>query len=148
MRELHRVKLAHPVKCVVTSPPYLDITNFEEDQWLRLWFLGGPPKPSPGRLSRDDRYERADLYWRLIADMWRTLGQVLDKNSHVVMRVGGRGLDPAQIVAGVQGTAVFSQRKVKLVGHEVSPMKNRQTHSFRPGKVGLAAEVDCILKVS
>ena len=24
-------------------PPYLDVTHFEEDQWLRLWFLGGPP---------------------------------------------------------------------------------------------------------
>jgi hypothetical protein len=29
-----------PIRCVITSPPYLDVTNFEEDQWLRLWFLG------------------------------------------------------------------------------------------------------------
>src|SRR5205823_4061464 len=27
------------VSAVITSPPYLDVTNFEEDQWLRLWFL-------------------------------------------------------------------------------------------------------------
>ncbi|MCL5736611.1 MAG: DNA methylase, partial [Actinobacteria bacterium] len=33
------------VKLVVTSPPYLDVTNYSEDQWLRLWFLGGPDSP-------------------------------------------------------------------------------------------------------
>ncbi len=36
-------------KLVVTSPPYLDTTNFEEDQWLRLWFLGGPPEADVSR---------------------------------------------------------------------------------------------------
>ena len=25
---------------IITSPPYLDTTNYREDQWLRLWFLG------------------------------------------------------------------------------------------------------------
>ena len=29
------------VKLIITSPPYLDITDYHEDQWLRLWFLGG-----------------------------------------------------------------------------------------------------------
>ena len=31
------------VSLVVTSPPYLDMTDYSEDQWLRLWFLGGAP---------------------------------------------------------------------------------------------------------
>ncbi len=37
------------VKLVITSPPYLDITDYHEDQWLRLWFLGGAAKPNAGR---------------------------------------------------------------------------------------------------
>ena len=28
------------IAAIVTSPPYLNVTNYEEDQWLRLWFLG------------------------------------------------------------------------------------------------------------
>ena len=132
----------------MTSPPYLDITNFEEDQWLRLWFLGGSAHPAPGRYSREDRHGTADLYWRLIADMWRSLGQVLDDGAHVVMRVGGKGLSPAQIASGIEGTSVFSQRTVRLISHEVTPTKNQQTRSFRPGNVGIAAEVDCLPKVS
>lgn len=46
--DLPRLVDAGSVRCVITSPPYLDVTNFEEDQWLRLWFQGGPPKPTWG----------------------------------------------------------------------------------------------------
>ena len=48
VRSLGRVLLPweQAVQLVVTSPPYLDVTNFEEDQWLRLWFLGGAPAPT------------------------------------------------------------------------------------------------------
>lgn len=61
MRELHRVELGRPVRCVITSPPYLDITNYVEDQWLRLWFLGGDDHPTTtSHISRDDRYETRD----------------------------------------------------------------------------------------
>lgn len=37
------------VKLVITSPPYLDITDYHEDQWLRLWMLGGAAKPMTGQ---------------------------------------------------------------------------------------------------
>ena len=40
---------------VITSPPYLDVTHFREDQWLRVWFLGGDPLPSTAAES-DDRH--------------------------------------------------------------------------------------------
>jgi hypothetical protein len=144
MRNLHRVVSDRPVRAVITSPPYLDITNFAEDQWLRLWFLGGPTRPTTRSvISRDDRHENRDDYWRLIGDMWRTLGQVLDDKSHVVIRIGGKGLRPAEIVSGLEGTSVLSGRRVVLAGQEVSPMQKRQTRAFRPGDIGLASEVDC-----
>jgi hypothetical protein len=38
--------LERRVKAVITSPPYLNVTNYEEDQWLRLWLLGYSAKPS------------------------------------------------------------------------------------------------------
>ena len=42
------------VRLVITSPPYLDITDYHEDQWLRLWFLGGAAKPMSGQGKDDD----------------------------------------------------------------------------------------------
>ena len=135
--------LPHPIRLVVTSPPYLDITNFEEDQWLRLWFLGGPPSPTRGRISRDDRYERADDYWGFIADMWRALGAVLARSAHVVIRMGGRGVEPEEMVQKLSAASQFSHRMIRLESHSVSVLKRRQTDAFRPGSKGCLVEIDC-----
>lgn len=144
MRELPRLigDYRRPIRCVITSPPYLDVTNFEEDQWLRLWFLGGEPRPTYDVVSKDDRHERAESYWDLISDIWRVLGQVLADAANIVIRLGGKKLDPERMGRGLQATAVFSQRKVSLVHSEVSEIKGRQTDSFRPGSTGCVTEVD------
>jgi hypothetical protein len=132
-----------PVKCVITSPPYFDVTNFEEDQWLRLWFLGGPPYPTTNRLSRDDRHTFDTQYWRFIADMWRSLGLVLAKTSHVVVRLGSSRLAPEELKRQLIATSQFSGRKIELVDSECSEIRRRQTDAFRPGTVGCKVEIDC-----
>ncbi len=149
MRELPRLlrKGEAAIRCVITSPPYLDVTSFEEDQWLRLWFLGGPPRPTKGVVSRDDRLENVTAYWRMIADMWRCLGQVLSVRSHVVIRIGTRRMDPDQLAAGVKATAVVSGRRTSLLSVNVSEIRRRQTDAFRPGAPGCLREVDCHLAV-
>lgn len=146
IRELPRTvpELRGNVRCAVTSPPYLDVTNFEEDQWLRLWFLGGPPHPTYRRVSRDDRHENAAMYWDFISDMWRVLGQLLESRADVVIRLGGKGLDPHTIAGKLLATSKFSGRRVRLAGdYEISVIKGRQTDVFRPGSAGCRVEVDC-----
>src|SRR5205807_2458526 len=122
------------------SPPYFDVTNFEEDQWLRLWFLGGPAHPTRNRLSRDDRHERADRYWSFIADMWRSIGCLADRNADVVIRFGGKNMVPDKMVRMLEGSSRFSGRTVRLMSHHVSDLKRRQTDSFRPGSKGCLVE--------
>lgn len=135
--------LPGPIRLVVTSPPYLDVTNFEEDQWLRLWFLGGPPHPTRGRVSRDDRYERPDAYWGFIADMWRMLGSVVAKQGHVVIRMGGRGIPPEEMMSKLAASSQFARRPIRLLYQNRSELKGRQTDAFRPGTKGCLAELDC-----
>jgi DNA methylase len=131
------------IRCVVTSPPYLNVTSFEEDQWLRLWFLGGLTYPKKGTVSRDDRHGTADNYWSFIGDMWRSLGAVMADNSHIVVRIGSRKISPDQLKRGLAGCAQFSGRKVKLVGSQVTEITGRQTDAFRPGTTGCVVELDC-----
>jgi hypothetical protein len=144
MRELPRlIRIPTiPIKCVITSPPYFNVTNFEEDQWLRLWFLGSLPKPTYGRVSRDDRHEQASKYWDLISDMWRVLGQILAPRANIVIRLGVKNLDPEQIGKSLLATSMFSRKKVSLVHSETSEIKGRQTDSFRPGSKGCLTEID------
>lgn len=145
MRDLprHAHRLPAPIRCVVTSPPYFDVTNYAEDQWLRLWFLGGPPLPTRQNFSRDDRHGAIDQYWVLLADMWRSLGVTMARNSDVVIRVGAARIGPERLVSGLEGVARAARRRVRLVGHEVSEIVRRQTDAFRPGSTGCKVEVDC-----
>ena len=144
MRDLPRlIGTNRKIQCAITSPPYRDVTHFEEDQWLRLWFLGGPPRPTHGLVSRDDRLRGPDLYWRMIGDMWRTLGLVLSPDSNIVIRLGSRTNSPEELVEALKGSGVLSRRKLYLQSYEVSEIKRRQTHSFRPGTKGCRVEVDC-----
>ena len=145
MRNLPRLASKFPgaVRCVITSPPYFDVTNYAEDQWLRLWFLGGAPFLEPTSFSKDARHGRIDKYWGLLADMWRSLGLVLAPKGQVVIRVGATRIPPARLVSGIEGVAAVANRKVKLISHEVSEIKKRQTDSFRPGSAGCKIEVDC-----
>jgi DNA methylase len=145
MRELPLIidSLPGPIKCVVTSPPYFDVTNFEEDQWLRIWFLGGPPRPQANRLSRDDRYRFEGHYWRFIADMWRTLGAIVGKGAKIVIRVGSSRIPSDSLQRQLVATSQFAKRRVRLVSTEISEIRRPQTLAFRPGAKGCAVEVDC-----
>ena len=146
MRNLPRVIEStpeRPIRCAVTSPPYLNVTSFEEDQWLRLWFLGGPAYPKKGIVSRDDRHGTADNYWSFIGDMWRSLGAVMADGAHVVIRIGSRRISPELLKRGLTGCGQFSGRKVKLISNEVTEIKKRQTDAFRPGTKGCVVELDC-----
>ena len=136
------------VRCVVTSPPYFDVTNFEEDQWLRLWFLGGPPHPTQGRVSRDDRHGDPSKYWGFIADMWRVFGRVLAPNADVVIRFGASKLEPDQMRDMLQCSSRFSRRNAKLVFHDISAIKGSQTKAFRPGATGCRVELDCHFRMT
>ena len=145
MRNLPRLidRSKTSIKCVITSPPYLDVTNFEEDQWLRLWFLGGPAMPTASARSRDDRHLTCDKYWTFISDMWRALGATVAANAHLVIRIGSRKQPPLALRSCLSSTSALSGRKVKLVSTHTTEIRNSQTRVFRPNSRGCSIETDC-----
>jgi hypothetical protein len=64
--------LQEQVTDIITSPPYLDTTNYREDQWLRLWFLGEEPKSTQSR--EDGRHYNKVLYWKFLKEAWEGAG--------------------------------------------------------------------------
>lgn len=149
MRQLPKKadQLNGDIRACITSPPYLDVTNFEEDQWLRLWMLGGPPYPTRGRISQDDRHNVEERYWQFMRDMWHSLGSVMPRGADIVIRIGARKLSPEQLVHRLTETCVASPKRIVFATAEVSELKNRQTDHFRPGSKGCLVEVDCHFKV-
>lgn len=71
------------VSLTVTSPPFLDIVNYEADNWLRCWFLGVDPANVPISIHR-----KVDDWQSFIADTLKELERVTKLGGHIAFEVG------------------------------------------------------------
>lgn len=143
-------KLHGKVKLVVTSPPYLDTTDYGEDQWLRLWFLGGAERPK-GRIFPDARHSSAASYWAFLTAAWNGMAELLAPNCTIVIRVGGTSFASEEIEAGIvtslrAGLGVSTMQMIQPL--DVSEIRNRQTNVFRPGTKGMRLEYDFVVRAA
>lgn len=140
--------LKNRVTDVITSPPYLDTTNYREDQWLRLWFLGENAKSSH---SRDDgRHCDKELYWNFLSEAWDGIAPLLAPQARIVIRIGGRKLSKDEILSNLlTSLADAIGRKVVAADEGVtSEVKRTQANSFRGAKASPTVEHDFCFVVS
>ena len=130
------------VSTVVTSPPYLDVTNFEEDQWLRLWFLGGKPHPTYGEVSSDDRHNNSEKYFRFLSDAWRGIAPLLNDSATLTCRIAAKGISANELSDGLWASVRDVWPNASLHHASESELANRQTNAFRPGSAGCGKEYD------
>jgi hypothetical protein len=137
------------VAAVITSPPYLDVTRFEEDQWLRLWFLGGEPQPTYGRISKDDRHKDTTKYFSFLTDVWNGIEPLMKPSSILVCRIGTTRIPFQDMTKRLCNTVNAVWPKAYLFkAPEVSALKNSQTDIIRPGASGCKEEYDFCFKLS
>lgn len=121
------------VKLVVTSPPYIDITDYREDQWLRLWFLGGAPRPFSSHPQSDDRYRKPEAYWQFLAEAWTGIAPLLSKKCHIVIRIGGTRLSRDELAGGLlQSLKRACRARVSLADVRSTKIEGGQRRSFAP----------------
>jgi hypothetical protein len=99
------------VGLVVTSPPFLDVVDYQTDNWLRCWFSGIDAAAVPVTLAR-----QTDAWKAFVARTLTELRRVLKPNGHVAFEVGEvRGgalrleevVIPAGIAAGLDPVLVL-----------------------------------------
>ena len=137
------------VDLVVTSPPYLDTTDYAEDQWLRLWFLGGEPRPVL-RSNRDDRHTRVDRYWAFLDAAWAGLAPLLAEESTIVIRMGGMKLSKEELFEGLRAglSAALRDRELEPLHRGITTsIRPRETSAFRPTPRTLNVEHDYVFRV-
>jgi hypothetical protein len=74
---------SNSVALVVTSPPFLNVVQYADDNWLRCWFLGidarGVKLTVPKKLEQ----------WKIeMTKVFRELGRVLKPGGHIAFEVG------------------------------------------------------------
>ncbi len=118
------------VRLVITSPPYLDITDYHEDQWLRLWLLGGAAKPVTGR-GKDDRHRRVEAYWQFMREAWKGVVPLLQEAAQIVIRIGGTRLGQEELSSGLLASLNATGQKFRLMESRQTDIKNGQRRTFQ-----------------
>ncbi|MYA34834.1 MAG: site-specific DNA-methyltransferase [Gemmatimonadales bacterium] len=133
---------------IITSPPYLDTTNYREDQWLRLWFLGG--EPTDRLPANDGRHYSADKYKNFLVEAWAGVAPLLAAEAIIVVRMGGR-----RLTKEAARTTLFESlrdglsRSVSLVDDGASSRVRRtQANAFRGDKPSDTMEHDFRFEVA
>ncbi len=73
-----------------TSPPYCGVTNYHADQWLRLWMLGGPPRPVSGDGFSRGRFCARDQYLELLTKVFGGCAELLNRDATIYVRTDAR----------------------------------------------------------
>jgi hypothetical protein len=141
--------LKDSVSAIITSPPYLDMLRYEEDQWLRLWFLGSKPYPVYRKYSKDDRHTSKLLYWTFLEEVWGGVEPLMKRDSVLVCRIGATSIQQHELTSGLKASLKKAFPKAELLKRpKVSQIKNRQAKSFLPGSRGCKYEVDYIFALN
>ncbi|MCX8037382.1 MAG: site-specific DNA-methyltransferase [Candidatus Sumerlaeia bacterium] len=71
------------VHLVVTSPPFLDVVDYAQDNWLRCWFCGIDPEKVPITVTK-----RLDAWQSAMKEVFCEIARVLVRGGHVAFEVG------------------------------------------------------------
>jgi hypothetical protein len=74
---------SNSVDLVVTSPPFLDVVQYHEDNWLRCWFAGIDPA---GVLI--DQHRAVEEWRAMVCSTLAELARVVRPGGHVAFEVG------------------------------------------------------------
>lgn len=77
----------HLFDWVITSPPYYGLRTYRPDQWLRLWFLGGPGTVD---YSQQDQisHENPESFAKQLSRVWNNCASVCRVGARMVVRFG------------------------------------------------------------
>ena len=87
-----KVNCGEQRKCslLFTSPPYQGITNYHEDQWLRLWLLGGDPKPGYAEKKHKGKFLSKVSYRELLESVFKCVSKLMSEDGTVYVRTSAR----------------------------------------------------------
>lgn len=91
---------------VITSPPYLGMYTYIPDQWLRHWFVGGPPDVEYS--LKGQVHDGVVGFMEQLRSVWVNCADVCDGGATLTIRfgrIGSKDHDPWDLMTGsLEGT--------------------------------------------
>ena len=73
-----------------TSPPYIGITDYHRDQWLRLWMLGDQPSPTRRSEKFKSAFASSENYRELLTSVFCQAAELMSSSGCVYIRTDAR----------------------------------------------------------
>jgi len=129
---------------VITSPPYLGMRTYWPDQWLRNWFLGGPPKVE---YAREDQIttQGEETFTTDLALVWKETARVCRPGARMVIRFGALPSyenSPRELVKATLREAECGWKVLTTSPAGLASEGRRQVEQFGTNKSAAIEEID------
>lgn len=78
------------VSLLFTSPPYIGITDYHRDQWLRLWMLGNTASVSRSKEKHKSAFQSHSAYKQLLLNVFEPAAELMSNRGYVYIRTDAR----------------------------------------------------------
>lgn len=117
---------------VITSPPYLGMRMYLPDQWLRLWFLGGPSTVKYD-YNQQVGYLSLEKYLTGLSRVWGNVATVSRPGARLVIRFGALpslACDPLSVLQESLERSGAAWRVVEVKTAGIPARSKRQADQF------------------
>jgi hypothetical protein len=131
---------------VVTSPPYYGMRTYLPDQWLRLWFLGGPDYVEYRQPEGQLEHSGADHFARELGRVWRNVATHTTKDARLIIRYGGihdRDAEPMDVLKKSLLDSGWRIKTAKAVPDSDSGRRQVRQFQAKPKKAITEYDVYC-----
>ena len=137
-KELNASKAGSSFDLLLTSPPYHGVINYNYDQWMRRWMLGGPELPVYSSGTWQSRFDNKADYEKLIFTTFSKTAPLLKRNAKILVRSDAREFTLGTITEVLR--RVFPKKSLSFIDRPFG--EKTQTHLFgdkstKPGEVDI-----------
>lgn len=130
---------------VVTSPPYPGMVTYRPDQWLRNWFVGGPPDVDYTRVGQLGG-STGVRFVRGLAHAWSLIAKRCSPGARLVVRFGSlpstkTGEPEDLLVQSFDMSGAWNVLELRSAG---TPRDGRRQADQFPAAGSQVQEVDCL----
>lgn len=132
-------------KLLITSPPYHNVTNYYYDQWLRIWMLGGPTRPTADDSNRyGGKFSNATYYRRLLDQAFAKCRLLLANDAVLYIRTDRRESTYRNTKDALERN--FPEKRLTEIQRPMPPKSHTKAYSRGGAPKQANWEIDLILQ--
>jgi DNA modification methylase len=138
-------------QAIITSPPYFGMNTYVPDQWLRSWFLGGPPRVVYRQYDQLARGS-AEEFTKQLGQVWKRVAELSLPGAKLVIRFGALSSVKSQPREIIRESLAAADAKWKIhsmnsAGKAEGRYRQANHMGKRAGKADAAQEIDVVCQL-